>query len=239
MDKNNNPCYNILLVEDEESLAAGLEYNLEEEGYRVLRAENGRKALELLGRAEVDLVILDIMLPFLNGFEVIKDIRTRTPTLPVLFLSARTAPQDKIKGLAFGADDYLTKPFHLEELLLRVKGMLKRKAWYRKSLLAQSEYSFNGNHINFKNLTCESGKGLSRLTPLEGALLKYFVDNSDQVITREELLNQVWQVNSETDTRTVDNFIMRLRKYFEPEPSKPVYFVNVRSRGYVFHPEGR
>ena len=227
--------YNILLVEDEESLAAGLEFNLEAEGYKVSRAENGRKALAFLQQSHTDLVILDIMLPFLNGFEVLKIIREQSPALPVLLLSARTAQQDKVKGLSMGADDYLTKPFHLEELLLRVEGMLRRNAWYRDSLERNSEYCFSGNQVDFKNLTCESRNGSFRLTPLEGALLKYFVDHEAQIITREELLTRVWQIDSDTDTRTVDNFIMRLRKYFEERPSDPVFFRNVRARGYIFN----
>ncbi len=227
--------YNILLVEDEESLAAGLEFNLEAEGYSVARAENGRKALEFLQQSETDLVILDIMLPFLNGFEVLKKIREQSPALPVLLLSARTAQQDKVKGLSMGANDYLTKPFHLEELLLRVEGMLRRNAWYRDSLDRNSEYCFSGNRVDFKDLTCTSRNGSFRLTPLEGALLKYFVDHESRIITREELLDRVWQIDSDTDTRTVDNFIMRLRKYFEEEPSVPVFFRNVRARGYIFN----
>jgi len=229
--------YKILLVEDEESLAAGLEFNLETEGYSVTRAENGRSALDVLHRVEIDLVILDIMLPFLNGFEVLEDIRKHSPSLPVLLLSARTAQQDKIKGLSLGADDYLTKPFHLEELLLRVEGMLRRTIWYRETLDRNTEYSFSGNRVDFKDLTCESRNGSFRLTPLEGALLKYFIDNENQIITREELLTRVWQIDSDTDTRTVDNFVMRLRKYFEDEPSKPVFFRNVRARGYIFNSE--
>ena len=223
------------MVEDEESLAAGLEFNLEAEGYSVTRAENGREALELFLRCTIDLVILDIMLPFLNGFEVLENIRKQSPALPVLLLSARTAQQDKIKGLSIGANDYLTKPFHLEELLLRVKGMLRRNAWYRDSLDRNIEFCFSGYRVNFKDLTCESRNGSFRLTPLEGALLKYFVDHENKIITREELLAQVWEVDSDTDTRTVENFIMRLRKYFEEKPSKPVFFRNVRARGYIFN----
>ncbi len=228
---NNNK---ILLVEDEDSLAAGLEFNLEAEGYRVARAENGRKALELLQKKDIDLVILDIMLPFLNGFEVLEKIREKSPALPVLLLSARTAQQDKIKGLSMGADDYLTKPFHLEELLLRVEGMLRRNAWYRESIDRNSEFCFSGNRVDFKDLSCESRNGSFRLTLLEGALLKYFIDHENKIVTREELLEQVWQIDSDTDTRTVENFILRLRKYFEEVPSNPVFFRNVRARGYIF-----
>ena len=210
-------------------------FNLEAEGYSVTRVENGREALEQFLQSDVDLVILDIMLPFLNGFEVLESIRKKSPALPVLLLSARTAQQDKIKGLSIGADDYLTKPFHLEELLLRVRGMLRRNAWYRESLDRNTEYYFSGNRVNFKDLTCESRNGSFRLTPLEGALLKYFIDREGRIITREELLDRVWQIDSDTDTRTVDNFIMRLRKYFEEKPSEPVFFMNVRARGYIFN----
>ncbi len=228
----------ILLVEDEESLAIGLEYNLNEEGYEVLRASDGEQALTLFDSEEVDLVILDIMLPKIDGFGVAEHIRERSPQVPILMLTARTAPADRIHGLETGADDYLAKPFHLEELLLRIHGMLKRKSWYQKSIVSEKQFSFGGIEIDFSMLKAETPGGEIRITPLEGMLLRYFTSNPSRIITRQELLENVWHSTSDIETRTVDNFVMRLRKYFEPDPSKPIYFRSVRGAGYVFSPDG-
>jgi len=234
MNNNSLVKYRILLVEDEENLAIGLEYNLTEEGYIVTRAEDGRKALELFGSESFDLIILDVMLPFVDGFEIAEKIRKEDPQMPILMLTARTTRKDKIKGLEIGADDYITKPFHLEELLLRVKGMLKRKEWYKEISTNEPVYRFGGNEINFENLICKTGSGEIRLTQHEAMLMKYFIDNKDKIVSRKELLENVWHLNPEIETRTVDNFIARLRKYFEPDPSKPVYLKSVRSAGYLF-----
>ncbi|MBI9104393.1 MAG: response regulator transcription factor [Spirochaetales bacterium] len=239
MKKSERVKSRILLVEDEESLALGLEYNLKEEGYEVIRTDNGRGALERIFDETFDLVILDIMLPYLNGFEVAEKIRKKHPTLPILMLTALTGAADRIRGLQTGADDYLTKPFHLEELLLRVAGMLKRKMWYRELLTKEPEYSFGSNFINFNELRCTSGRKAFRITPLEASLLKYLIDNRDRIISREEFLDNVWNINSDTETRTVDNFIMRFRKYFEKDPCHPVFFRNVRGAGYIFSPKGK
>lgn len=224
----------ILLVEDEETLAVGLEYNLTEEGYKVVRAEDGRKALEYFESQPFDLIILDIMLPYHDGFEVAQKVREKSPQMPILILTARTGVKDRVRGLEIGADDYLTKPFHLEELLLRVKGMLKRKMWYQLTTETQSIYHFGNNEINFVNLSCRAGKQQFRLTPHEAMVLKYLIDHKGKIVSRKELLEKVWNMNPEVETRTVDNFIMRLRKYFEPNPAKPIYIKSVRSAGYVF-----
>jgi len=227
----------ILLVEDEESLAIGLEYNLTEEGYRVIRAADGAEALVRFDSEPVDLIVLDLMLPHIDGFEVARRVRERSPQIPILMLTARATAADRVRGLEFGADDYLTKPFHLKELLLRVKGMLRRKAWYRKTLGRDARFRFGDNEVDFASLLCTAqGKSL-RLTPLEAGLLKYLVENAGRVVPREELLENVWQTNGEVETRTVDNFIVRLRRYFEPDPSQPRYFKNVRGAGYEFRPE--
>ncbi|MBN1836052.1 MAG: response regulator transcription factor [Spirochaetales bacterium] len=226
----------VLLVEDEESLAIGLEYNLTEEGYRVVRAADGAEALARFESEPVDLIILDLMLPHIDGFEVARRVRERAPQIPILMLTARATAADRIRGLEFGADDYLTKPFHLKELLLRVRGMLRRKQWYRKLLQKGARYRFGDNEVDFGTLECTAkGKSL-RLTPLEAGLLKYLVENAGRVVPREELLKNVWQTHGEVETRTVDNFIVRLRRYFEPNPSEPRYFVNVRGAGYEFRP---
>jgi len=227
----------ILLVEDEENLAIGLEYNLLEEGYQVVRVADGKQALACFTQQEFDLIILDVMLPFFDGFEVAKRIRVLSAQIPILMLTARTAPEDKIRGLGIGADDYLSKPFHLEELFLRVQGMLKRKMWYKKNIDSKVIYRFGQNEIDFSDLTCIAEKRRIRLTPLEAILLKFLIDNSNHVVSREELLENVWQTASDMETRTVDNFILRLRKYFEPDPAHPKYFKNIRGAGYKFVPD--
>jgi len=226
----------ILLVEDEESLAVGLEYNLGEEGYRVIRAADGAQALERFDSEPIDLIVLDLMLPHLDGFEVARWVRDRSPQIPILMLTARTAPADRVRGLELGADDYLTKPFHLKELLLRVQGMLRRKSWYRKTLEQGARYSFGDIEVDFSSLLCTTPDTSFRLTPLEAALLKYLIENRGRVVPREELLENVWQTKAGVATRTVDNFIVRLRRYFEPDPSQPQHFRNVRGAGYEFRP---
>ena len=228
---------NILLVEDEENLAHGLEYNLIEEGYKVSLAKDGREALKLFDENEFDLIVLDIMLPYFNGFEIAKHVREKQPQMPILMLTARTQVEDRVKGLELGADDYLTKPFHLKELLLRIKGMLKRKSWYQKVVIENPLYRFGENEINFENFKCTSGKKEFQLTSYESMIMKYLIENKDKVVTRKELLENVWNMNPEVETRTVDNFIVRLRKYFEDDPSNPKYIVSVRSAGYIFQVE--
>jgi len=227
----------ILLAEDEENLAAGLEYNLTHEGYQVTWAKDGKIALESIKKITFDLIILDVMLPFYDGFKLAEIIRERFPQMPILMLTARTAIKDRIKGLELGADDYLTKPFHLEELLLRVKGMLKRKQWYSDISQVGPVVQFGDNTINFETLICKTRKQAIRLTPHEAMVLKYLIQHKGKIVSRKELLEKVWHVSSEVETRTVDIFVARLRKYFEPEPSKPVYFQSVRGAGYLFSDE--
>lgn len=224
----------ILLVEDEENLAHGLEYNLTAEGYSVTLARDGKEAIKYFDENEFDLIVLDIMLPYFNGFEIAKHIREKHPQMPILMLTARTGVEDKVKGLELGADDYLTKPFHLKELLLRIKGMLKRKNWYQKVVIETPHYNFGNNKINFENLKCSNGKKEFQLTSYEAMIMKYLIENKDKVVTRKELLENVWNMNPDIETRTVDNFIVRLRKYFEDDPSNPKYIVSVRSAGYIF-----
>ena len=224
----------ILLVEDEESLAEGLKYNLIEEGYDVSWADDGRKAMQIFTDEAFDLIILDIMLPYINGFELAEHIRKTSPRLPVLILTARARIVDKIKGLELGVDDYLTKPFNLQELLLRVKRMLQRKEWYDSSVSIPQVYSFGKNKINFENLIADTMDASVTLTQQEAMVLKYLIENKGKVVTRKELLEKVWNISPDVETRTVDNFISRLRKYFEPDPSNPVYIKSVRSKGYIF-----
>jgi DNA-binding response OmpR family regulator len=224
----------ILLVEDEDTLAVGLEYNLREEGYLVKWAKNGREAVEFFESEKFDLIILDIMLPYLNGFEVAEKVRNTDPKMPILMLTAKTEREDKVKGLEKGADDYLTKPFHLQELLLRVRGMLKRKSWYKSASDKQPVYRFGKNKINFKNLICRNNKEEFRLTTHEAMVLKYLIEHKGEIVTRKELLKNVWHLNPEVETRTVDIFIARLRKYFETDPTNPIYIKSIRGAGYLF-----
>lgn len=225
---------NILLVEDEESLAVALEYNLEEEGYKIDWAKDGKEAVNFFDNNEYDLIILDIMLPYLNGFEVAEHIRSKDAQIPILILTARGEDGDRVKGLEVGADDYLTKPFHLQELLLRIKGMLKRKSWYKKSADLKPLVKFGDNEVNFENLSVKNASGEFTLTVHEAMLLKYLIENRDKVISRGELLKEVWNLNSDMETRTVDIFISRLRKYFEEDPANPRYIKSVRGAGYMF-----
>jgi two-component system alkaline phosphatase synthesis response regulator PhoP len=225
----------ILLVEDEENLAHGLEYNLSEEGFEVNLAKDGREALKLFDENEYDLIVLDIMLPFYNGFEIAEYVRKKNPQMPILMLTARTGIDDKVKGLELGADDYLTKPFHLKELLLRIKGMLKRKSWYASEVDVEPHFKFGNNQINFENFKCKKGKNEFQLTSYEAMIMKYLIVNKNKVVSRKELLENVWNMNADVETRTVDNFIVRLRKHFEDDPSNPKYIVSVRSAGYMFN----
>jgi DNA-binding response OmpR family regulator len=224
----------LLLVEDEENLAIGLEFNLKQEGYAVEWVDDGKKAIDVLEKNEYDLIILDIMLPYFDGFEIAKKVREKDIRVPILMLTARGGDADRIAGLENGADDYLTKPFHLQELLLRVAGMLKRKSWYKNDTDVNDEYYFGKNYINFKNLTAEAKNKKSELTLHEAMLMKYLIQHKGNIVSRRELLEKVWDINSEIETRTVDNFIMKLRKYFEPDPSNPKYIKSVRGAGYIF-----
>lgn len=224
----------ILLVEDEENLAMGLEYNLKEEGYKVDWAKDGKEAINFFAENNYDLILLDIMLPYFNGFEVAGFIRKENPQMPILMLTARTGVDDKVKGLEIGADDYITKPFHLKELLLRIKGMLKRKSWYSTVVKHEPIYKFGGNEINFENFKCRKGKTEFQLTSYEAMIMKYLILNKNKIVTRKELLENVWNTAPDVETRTIDNFMVRLRKYFENDPADPKFILSVRSAGYMF-----
>jgi DNA-binding response OmpR family regulator len=224
----------ILLVEDEINLARPLHFNLEQEGYRVRTTPSGREALQLLSSEQFDLIILDIMIEEMDGFEVARRVRQRDQRLPILMLTARTAEVDRIRGLEIGADDYLVKPFHLRELLLRVRRMLQRSCWYADRAEPQRTLSVAGYTVNFDQLTATGPRGELQLTALEARLLEVLASQPDSVVSRAELLEKVWGYRSDVETRTVDNFIVRLRKYFEPEPDRPRYFISVRGQGYMY-----
>ena len=224
----------ILLVEDEPSIARGLVYNLEEEGYRVTHAVTGEDALKRVAEETYSLVVLDLMLPGISGIEVCRRLRRLDPRLPILILTARGQEEDRVKGLAAGADDYMTKPFSLEEFLLRVKGMLRRSSWYRPNAVREGVYVFGGNEVALKEGWARTRQGQITLTELEMRMLRLFFQREGEVLSRTDLLESVWGMAPDAETRTLDNFIVRLRKYFEADPARPVHFLTVRGRGYRF-----
>ena len=226
--------YNILLVEDEKHLAKGLSYNLQKEGYRVTLAEDGVSALDCLENEEFDMMILDLMLPRMGGMEVIKKVRETNLRFPVLMLTAKTTDDDRTLGLEAGADDYLAKPFHLPELLLRVKGILRRKQWYEGPVRQLERFEFGDMWVDFSAGKARGCEGEFYLTSKEVLVMNLLIANRGKVVTREELLEKVWGYSPDTETRTVDNFISRLRKYFEKKPQKPRHIITVREKGYQF-----
>ena len=224
----------ILLVEDEIHIAQGLIFNLELEGFLVTHAETGAAAMEAFNSQAYDLVVLDLMLPDSHGIDLCRQMRKESPQLPILMLTALGEEQDRIRGLKEGADDYLTKPFNLDEFLLRVHGILRRSAWYQPTVNKEEIYLFNNNCIDLKNLEAVTAHGNISLTELEGRMLETFFASEGDTLTRAELLKSIWGMTEGTETRTLDNFIVRLRKYFEDDPAKPKHFLTVRGRGYRF-----
>jgi DNA-binding response OmpR family regulator len=224
----------ILLVEDETHIAQGLIFNLEREDFLVTHAETGAAAMEAFNSRHYDLVVLDLMLPDIHGIDLCRQMRKEAPQLPILILTALGEEQDRINGLKEGADDYLTKPFSLDEFLLRVSGMLKRSAWYQPAYNREETYIIGSNRIDLKNLEAVTANGSIRLTELEGSMLAIFFAREGETLARAELLKSVWGMAEDTETRTLDNFIVRLRKYFEEDPARPKYFLTVRGRGYRF-----
>jgi DNA-binding response OmpR family regulator len=233
----------ILVVEDETHLAQGLIFNLRAEGYEVVLAADGEQALSLLEQEHFDAVLLDVMLPGKSGFDVAAELRQAQNFVPVLMLTARGRPEDVLQGFASGADDYLPKPFDLSILLARLNGLLRRMKWHApadKNGTADHQpfFEFAGRKIDFENLRLEAlGKEI-HLTLMEADLLRYLVRNQGRSISRKELLEQVWRLREDTDTRAIDNFIVRLRRYIEDEPSEPRYLRTVRGVGYSFVPSG-
>ena len=225
----------VLLVEDDPHLAKGLLFNLEREGYEVFLVDNGLSALDQLREKDFDLIILDLMLPKMGGLEVARTIRETNTRFPILMLTAKSSRKDREIGLEAGADDYLTKPFHLPELLLRVKGILRRSEWYKEPVHDQEIFRFEKMWINFGTGKANGIDGEFFLTTKEALVMKLLVEKKGNVVHREELLEKVWGYDPQTETRTVDNFISRLRKYFEKTPQEPVYIITIRERGYQFN----
>lgn len=225
----------ILLVEDEEHLLEAIKLNLELEGYKVVSATNGIEAVRLFKQERFNLVILDVMLPELDGFSVCESIRLTNSNVPILFLSAKNAAEDKITGLKRGADDYMTKPFNLEEFLLRVQVLVKRSLTQEEKKEMTDIFRFGGNEVNFRTYEIITKDGIkTRLTKKEIALLKLLIERRNEVVSREQILETVWGYDIYPSTRTVDNFILAFRKYFEEDPKEPRFFHSIRGVGYKF-----
>jgi DNA-binding response OmpR family regulator len=234
----------IILVEDEEHLAQGLLFNLEAEGYRTRHFADGAEALGYLLETSEDIgaILLDVMLPGKDGFAIVAALREQQLYFPVLMLTARSSPQDVLHGLNAGADDYLPKPFDLEILLVRLKSMLRRVSWQRPPAAATAPapkpsadlYSFNRREIHFDTLELVAPNRMTHLTLMEADLLRYFVEREGQIVPRKAILEEVWRLHEDTDTRAIDNFIVRLRRYIEDDPSAPKHLLTVRGIGYRF-----
>lgn len=246
----------VLIVEDEAHIANGLQFNLQAEGHSAEIAADGESALEvLLNRQEAfDAVVLDVMLPIKDGFAVASELRAAKNYVPILMLTARGRPEDVLKGFASGADDYLAKPFELPILLARLQGLLRRREWMRQSqpqthaqgtggiyeggaTQVGDEFSFDGRTIDFSNLELRSNGNTTRLTAMEAELLRHLVRNRGRVVSRKSILEEVWGLREDTDTRAIDNFIVRLRRYLEDDPSRPKHLQTVRGVGYRFEAE--
>ncbi len=230
----------ILIVEDESHIAQGLRFNLEAEGHAVEISGNGEDALKrLLNQGEkFDLVVLDVMLPAKDGFSVASELRQQQNFIPVLMLTARGRPEDVLKGFESGADDYLPKPFNLDILIARVGGLLRRKTWLQTAHEPPppqaDEFRFADKTVDFQKLQLCNGEHVFQLTLMESDLLRYLIRNNGRPVTRKEILEQVWGLKEDTDTRAIDNFIVRLRRYIENEPSRPKHLLTVRGLGYQF-----
>jgi two-component system, OmpR family, alkaline phosphatase synthesis response regulator PhoP len=231
----------VLIVEDEHHLAEGLRFNLEAEGFTAEVVEDGERALErLLDPAQhFDLVVLDVMLPGRDGFAVASELRQKQNFVPVLMLTARGRPEDVLKGFAAGADDYLAKPTELAILLARIGGLLRCSAWTRnggRAGVRQDRFTFSGKTIDFDTLELAVGERVLQLTLMEANLLRHLIEHEGKVISRKTMLEQVWGLHEDTDTRAIDNFIVRLRRYIEKEPARPRHLLTVRGVGYRFIP---
>jgi DNA-binding response OmpR family regulator len=232
----------LLVVEDEPNLAQGLLFNLQAEGHEVHVEGDGEAALDTLRRRAFDAVVLDVMLPGKDGFEISAALRSLGNYVPVLMLTARGRDEDIVKGFAAGADDYLPKPFELSVLLARLNALLRRMSWPQPAAPADAAdtlttFAFAGRRIDFDALELHAPDRTVRLTVMEADLLRYLVRNRDRIVSRKELLAQVWQVREDTDTRAIDNFIVRLRRYIEDDPGKPRHLETVRGVGYRFLPQ--
>jgi len=222
----------ILLVEDEENIRDVVKLNLEMEDFEVVATGTGKEALKHFKEQHFDLIVLDVMLPEVDGFQVCEQIRLTNMDVPIIFLTAKDASQDRIQGLKKGGDDYLTKPFVLEELLLRVNNLIKRTSKTPEN--SPETYTFGNNTVNFVTYEASGNPGEFTLTKKEAMLLKLLVDRRNEVVSRQQILQSVWGYDVYPSTRTIDNFILSFRKYFEEDPKNPEYFLSVRGVGYKF-----
>jgi DNA-binding response OmpR family regulator len=235
----------VLVVEDEQHLAEGLRFNLEAEGYQVDLVESGEAALETLktDSPPFDIVVLDVMLPGIDGFDVVSEMRQAGQYVPTLILTARGHPEDVLKGFAAGADDYLAKPFELAILIARLRGLLRRKEWFRSAAAVpgvpapaapKDIFTFDGKAVDFDRLELRVRDQLFPLTQMEASVLRYLIRHEGKRVSRKAMLADVWGLHEDTDTRAIDNFIVRLRRYIEDDPSRPRHLVTVRGVGYCF-----
>jgi DNA-binding response OmpR family regulator len=232
---------NILIVEDEKHLADGLRFNLELDGYEVESVADGESALDLLfgQKKNFDAVVLDVMLPGVDGFTVAKQLRDAGNYISILMLTARNRPEDVLQGFESGADDYLPKPFELAIFLARLNGLLRRREWLQQEIKTKErgidgEFVFNGRTIDFHNLEIKTEEQTIKLTLMEAKLLRHLIINAGQVVSRKSILEDVWELHEDTDTRAIDNFIVRLRRYLEDDATKPKHLLTVRGVGYRF-----
>jgi two-component system, OmpR family, alkaline phosphatase synthesis response regulator PhoP len=244
----------ILIVEDEQHLAEGLRFSLEAEGYQVQAVETGEAALQLLipqaeeaNQPAFDLVVLDVMLPVKDGFTVVSEMRGAGQFVPTLMLTARGRPEDVLEGFAAGADDYLPKPFELSILIARIRSLLRRKQWLRSTApasgapkAARDSFAFGEKSVHFDLLEVHAGGKVYPLTLMEASILRFLIDHEGKTVSRKSMLQEVWGLREDTDTRAIDNFIVRLRRYVEDDPAHPRHLVTVRGIGYRFvaAPEG-
>lgn len=224
----------ILVVEDEDEIRKVIKMNLEFENHEVIAVDNGKKALQIIDNQHFDLMILDIMLPEVNGLQICEQVRLQNSKVGIIIVSAKDTSTDRITGLKLGADDYLTKPFELEELLLRVNKLLKRSI--EEVAKDIDEYHFGDNYINFATYNAKGQDGDFHLTKKEVMLLKLLIDRQNEVVSRHQILQTVWGYDIFPSTRTIDNFILSFRKYFEADPKVPRYFHSIRGVGYKFTP---
>jgi DNA-binding response OmpR family regulator len=228
----------ILVVEDESHLAEGLRFNLEAEGHQVRVVETGEAALDVLSNQPpgFDIVVLDVMLPGKDGFSVMTELRGKGQFIPTLMLTARSHPEDVLKGFAAGADDYLTKPFDLNILIARIRGLLRRRDWLTASLNPPpaSRFVFGDKSVEFSTLELRVRDQVFPLTLMEANVLRYLIEREGKPVSRKSMLEEVWGLHEDTDTRAIDNFIVRLRRYIEDDPARPKHLLTVRGVGYRF-----
>jgi two-component system alkaline phosphatase synthesis response regulator PhoP len=222
----------ILLVEDEENIRDTVKLNLELEGYEVVTTGNGRDAIKYTKEQHFDLMVLDVMLPEIDGFQICEQVRLTDRETPIIFLTAKDASQDRIQGLKKGADDYLTKPFVFEELRLRIERLIQRSS--KSPDVSPDVYEFGDNRVNFATYEAKGNQGEFTLTKKEAMLLKLLIDRRGEVVSRQQILQSVWGYDVYPSTRTIDNFILSFRKYFERDPKNPEFFLSVRGVGYKF-----